>query len=1684
MRSRQRFFSVFMIIALAAQTVPLAALAQEADQQPSAGVDDSAGVVVGDNTATTNDEDAAPEVVAAVIISEEEAGTTDEQRTGASEESVNDAAESDAVSSDNETTELVAEDVETEEAQEGAADGADVVANIDDQGTVGAPTVELPSTIPTNATSAPRRDLLEKLKDAQQGDATTQSEPYVPGEVLVRFKTKTVDLTTTAGKTFADQFADAQRLDRKSVIAASNIAVYKTRDGETTTDAVARLHWIPGVLHAQPNFVYQPRTNDTLFSALWALENTGQIVNNLASTTPDHDIDAPEAWTKSEGDGVIVAVIDSGVAFNHPDLLANMWDGTNCTGVDLDDAPIVGGCEHGFDFDDNDLVPLPTTSSHGTHIAGTIGAVGSNGAGIVGVAPRAQVMALRAQLTLDGIISAINFAKVNGATAINASWGTYGDGSSMSDIALKEAIEDFPGLFIVAAGNEAFDHDDGDPAHVSYPDGFDVDNILVVSATNQDDELASFSDYGAESVDVGAPGTNILSTTSSISTEDFAGGIPSGFIANGGWGVSGGVLRSDTNSPYAANANSTVTSPVIDLSDMQTKTAGITMITACDTELDSDFWTDYVALEVSGDGWTTSTALGLWDEVSLGGLADGGAGMSPAAEMAFVIDPALRTNAFQYRLRWVTNGTDSGDGLGCVIDDIEIIGDGSKEQYEYKKGTSMAAPHVAGVAALVKGFNKNATTAQIKEIVMETGDALTSLAGKTVSGKRVNAANALNVFAPHVGLTEDDKLMAGGHSLEGEVIKFNFRVKDGIAGLPFTLKEFGYSTDGGTTWSVPTHGDASDAIGSFLLDERTTVADFTDDDAYVLMFNTNHADLTGLRGDDQDDVMIRFKANDGAVDSAFAVSAAFSVDLRAPTATLSGTPDALTAATGATFTVSGDDAVSYQYSLDGAAFSPATPVAEPIMITGLTDGSHTLRVIAIDDVGNAQVIADATTVTWTVDTTPGTALLTSKPDVRTNETSATFVVGGEDVVTYTYQLDGGEVQGPFSADETIALADLAEGPHTISVAGIDALENVQEEPTTYNWVIDTSAAAPTISGAPDALTNQTSATLTIGGEDVVAYRFALDGGAFEDEAPVAAPIELTNLTDGTHTVAVIGRDDVGNWQAEVNATTVSWTVDTIAPTLAEVESVATPTNDTTPSLTVQVEADAMWEVLRGETVLASDMGTGEAQTVQLATLTDGIYTLTLTATDAAGNTGSVALSEFVVDTTSPTGLSLSGVPDALTNATSATITVVAGNDLVAYRSAFDASDFGAETPVATPVTLNDLENGAHTLRVIGKDAAGNWMPEGIAATATWTVDTVPPTAALSGLPFAETPATTATITVGGKDVVAYRAALDNGTFSNETPVAEPLALINLSDATHTLAVIGRDAAGNWQSEDEATTFTWLVDRSLAVPPTANPVSGTLTAPQLVRFTAPLAESMHYTYGEPGSLSCATGSSMDVTGDLLIDRTTTVHVVACYAGGVPSEVQTFVYTLTSRGGNGGGGGSGGSAGTVYNVPASVTPRSIDATPAATLTTPNAQTSSTVLSGQVLGARSFADGVLLRVNERDIYLVDGGQLHKVPNVQALWRYRHHERLDVSNTAILGYTVGDSVLTMRRDALRVLGSRTFVNGALLRINGGTIYLIDDGKLRKIPTIGALWAYRDRERFEVNTDVLEAYTLGVPVA
>ncbi len=614
---------------------------------------------------------------------------------------------------------------------------------------------------------------------------TKKRRDYVEGEILVKYKEIEINLETFSGRTAAINFSKVMSMEKKEDLKKSNISVLKIKDGKTVEQKIAELENDPRVEYVEPNYLYyssEIATDDTHKGLLWGLHNIGQTVNAVTSTL-DADIDVPEAWVISEAATstlVIVAVIDSGVAYNHPDLFANMWDGSSCK--DENGVLVDGGCNHGYDYEDGDKTPLPTDSSHGSHVAGTIAAIKNNSKGIVGVAPQAKIMALKAGgengLSNSAIIKSIDFAIQNGAKVINASFG----GNASSSLQY-EAIDRFRisgGIFIAAAGNDATNND----VTPFYPSGYDLPNIISVAATDQNDLRSTFSNYGTSTVHVGAPGSNIYSTVPLITNstqldESFTSveqsAIPSGWTKNGYWGVFdatsylgsswGNVLRGDLNSPYLSNSDSIITIPTINLSGA---TAGyVDFWASCDTEYITNGWVDYMQLEYSADGVTFSTTTDpyfdgefRWDEPTFDILNEenplDSTGNSVFHYQNISIPKQYLTNNFKLRFRWVTNSSDNSYN-GCVVDDVKVIkkvvSDGLDEQYGYSNGTSMAAPHVAGLAALIKGYNPDLTVAQVKNIILTSGDTVPSLATTTSSGKRINAQKALQSANPAKAIT-------------------------------------------------------------------------------------------------------------------------------------------------------------------------------------------------------------------------------------------------------------------------------------------------------------------------------------------------------------------------------------------------------------------------------------------------------------------------------------------------------------------------------------------------------------------------------------------------------------------------------------------------------------------------------------------------------------------------------------------------------------------------------------------------------------------------------------------------------------------------------------------------------------------------------------------------------------------
>jgi subtilisin family serine protease len=250
--------------------------------------------------------------------------------------------------------------------------------------------------------------------------------------------------------------------------------------------------------------------NDPSYPQLWGLNNTGQ-----SGGTPDADIDAPEAWDIQTGNpNTVIGVIDTGVDYNHPDLVGNIWTNPGeiaGDGIDNDSNGYIDDIR-GWDFAYNDNDPMDV-QSHGTHVSGTIAAKGNNGIGVTGVNWNAKILPLKflndsGSGDTSNAILALNYATAKGVKITNNSWGGGGYSQGLYD-AINTAGQQ-GALFIAAAGNDYGNNNDILPA---YPASYNLPNIISVASTDHNDALSYFSNYGPTTVDLGAPGEEIYSTT-------------------------------------------------------------------------------------------------------------------------------------------------------------------------------------------------------------------------------------------------------------------------------------------------------------------------------------------------------------------------------------------------------------------------------------------------------------------------------------------------------------------------------------------------------------------------------------------------------------------------------------------------------------------------------------------------------------------------------------------------------------------------------------------------------------------------------------------------------------------------------------------------------------------------------------------------------------------------------------------------------------------------------------------------------------------------------------------------------------------------------------------------------------------------------------------------------------------
>ncbi|REJ52268.1 MAG: subtilase [Microcystis aeruginosa DA14] len=484
------------------------------------------------------------------------------------------------------------------------------------------------STLASVPTAAP---VTSELRPA----ATSTLAPYAPNQLILKFKQ---GITSAEVAQFKSLFGAVST----QTIKLTGAEIWKLSGSLSVEKILAQYRSNPIFEYIEPDYIrtvgaFTPQAtfpNDPSFNQLWGLHNTGQ-----SGGTPDADIDAPEAWDIQTGNpNLVIGVIDTGVDYNHQDLVGNIWTNPGeipNNNIDDDGNGYVDDIR-GWDFAYNDNNPSDV-QGHGTHVSGTIAGKGNNGVGVTGVAWNAKIMPLKflndqgSGYTSDAIL-AINYATTKGVKLTNNSWG--GGGFSQGLYNAINAAGQAGALFIAAAGNSGQNAD----IYPMYPAAYDLANIVSVASTTRTDSLSWFSNYGLTSVDLGAPGSDIYSTTPGNS-------------------------------------------------------------------------------------------------------------------------------------------------------------------YGFKSGTSMASPHVAGAAALLWSQNPTWTAQQVKNTLMNTGDPIAALAGKTVSGKRLNVFNALGGTATPVVTVVANDANAGEPANNGQYTLT--RTGDTTSDLTVNIAMSGTATNGKDYTTIP-----------------------------------------------------------------------------------------------------------------------------------------------------------------------------------------------------------------------------------------------------------------------------------------------------------------------------------------------------------------------------------------------------------------------------------------------------------------------------------------------------------------------------------------------------------------------------------------------------------------------------------------------------------------------------------------------------------------------------------------------------------------------------------------------------------------------------------------------------------------------------------------------------------------
>tara|TARA_B100001057_G_scaffold433095_1_gene461745 strand:- start:384 stop:2765 length:2382 start_codon:yes stop_codon:yes gene_type:complete len=585
-------------------------------------------------------------------------------------------------------------------------------------------------------------------------------ETYIKDEIFVRFEE---NITENQKSLIIKEF----ELEEKTKFILTKAILYKIKSGKDPRELIPLLTKNSRVKYADLNGMNSSlqsfSSSEPFFPRQWSLNNDGQVVNGK-NGVPGADIDwikAMEIYKPKKQIGV--AVVDSGVALRHPEIALELGgkvlEQNGKPGVDDDGNGFIDDFV-GWDFVDNDNLP-EDLNGHGSMVAGIIGAHPNNGLGITGVAPDSFIVPLRVFDETGGasdavIISAAGYAVLNEVKVINLSL-TKGNPFHFP---LQEAIynleKEYNTLLVCAAGNGGSDQrgDNIDSTPV-YPAAYDGNAIISVAATNQNNELTPFSNYGLENVDIAAPGDNIYAPSVSrknIYFENFENTTnwktyrTSRDYSGSSWSYHtdsfGNRWVTDSNDffgnpiNYAPYTDIYLRSPAISLKKVRSPKMFVRVYHNLPYNYLYGTY-DYLFFEVSTDGGNSWSSIGYTYGLSRPGGSIYNFDLSKFEGFSNVL----------FRFRLASDGVLQGDGV--YVDNFHISGvtdfDYSGSEFNFNSGTSFSAPIVSGVAALVLSHRPDLLVKDVREILLQSVTKVEDLKGKIATGGVVNAYKALKL---------------------------------------------------------------------------------------------------------------------------------------------------------------------------------------------------------------------------------------------------------------------------------------------------------------------------------------------------------------------------------------------------------------------------------------------------------------------------------------------------------------------------------------------------------------------------------------------------------------------------------------------------------------------------------------------------------------------------------------------------------------------------------------------------------------------------------------------------------------------------------------------------------------------------------------------------------------------------